>query len=304
VAPLTVEPLTACTSASVNLPSTVTEGLPVSVTASATCPSGAQVKYSYFVRADGAPTWTLEAAWIGPDWTWSTVGLPDGAYQVLAWASDGLVYGTPQVAAVSDVAVYTQQPCTALTVATSPSALVAGQPVTVSAAGTCPAGTVPRYAYFTSASSGGPWTLQAAWIGSSWTWSTAGLANGSYYVLVWVSGAEYQLPEAQAVSSITVNMPATCTGVTATVTPSTVTSGQSVAVSASATCPNGATPLYSYFTGPSASGPWTLDEAWGSGTWTWPTSGLLAGDYYVLVWASAGPYTVPQVQAMSSMRVN
>ena len=304
VAPLTVEPLTACTSASVNLPSTVTEGLPVSVTASATCPSGAQVKYSYFVRADGAPTWTLEAAWIGPDWTWSTVGLPDGAYQVLAWASDGLVYGTPQVAAVSDVAVYTQQPCTALTVATSPSALVAGQPVTVSAAGTCPAGTVPRYAYFTSASSGGPWTLQAAWIGSSWTWSTAGLANGSYYVLVWVSGAEYQLPEAQAVSSITVNTPATCTGVTATVTPSTVTSGQSVAVSASATCPNGATPLYSYFTGPSASGPWTLDEAWGSGTWTWPTSGLLAGDYYVLVWASAGPYTIPQVQAMSSMRVN
>ena len=60
----------------------------LTVTASAQCPAGAGVEYSYFVRSGASGSWTLEAAWIGPSWSWSVPAVP-GLYQVLVWASDG-----------------------------------------------------------------------------------------------------------------------------------------------------------------------------------------------------------------------
>jgi hypothetical protein len=41
---------------------------------------------------------------------------------------------------------------------------------------------------------------------------------------------------------------------------------------------------------------WTLQAAWIGDTWTWNTVGFTPGSYEVLIWASDGPYTVPQVQ--------
>ena len=302
VAVFTVEQLTACSSVSLTAPSTVTEGLPVGVSASATCPTGAQIEYSFFARADGASTWTLEAAWIGPNWTWSTVGLSDGAYQLLVWASDGPVY-TPQAESTATVAVYTQQPCTAVSVTATPSSLAAGQSVTVAATGSCPADTSPLYTYFTGPSAAGPFTLRAAWIGPDWTWTTTGLTNGTYYVVVWVSGAQYNGPQAQGVATITVNTPTACSGVSATTNPSSVTAGQTVTVSATSTCPVDTTPLYSYFTGPSPTGPWTLQSAWSGNSWSWSTVGLPSGTNYVTVWVSDGPYSGPQAQTQVSITV-
>ncbi len=303
VATLVVDPVAACTALSVVVPSPATTGLPVSVAATATCPTGSTPLYSYFVRSGSAASWTLKAAWIGSTWSWQTAELSDGEYQVLVWVSDG-PYSAPQQQATATVLLDTQAPCSSVSVSTAPTTFAAGQPVIVSAAGTCPAATVPRYSYFTSPSLNGPWTLQDAWTGPTWTWSTAGLGNGTYYILVWVSGAEYQLPEAQATATVTVSTPPACTGLTAMAAPSTVTAGESVVITAAATCPTGTTALYSYFTAPSESGPWTLQDAWTSDTWTWGTVGLAGGGYYVLVWASDGPYTVPQVEVLQGVQVN
>lgn len=244
------------------------------------------------------------AAWIGPSWTWSTVSLPDGLYQILVWVSDG-PYTTPQAQSSTSVSVYTQSPCTAVSATVSPSQLAAGQPVKVTAVGTCPADTQPLYSYFTGPTAGGPWTLDAAWIGPNWTWDTTGLGNGTYYVTVWVSGAQYSVPEATALASITVNTPSSCTGVGAMVSPTTVYSGQSVTVTATSSCPSGTSPLFSYFTqSPSSPDTWTLQAAWTGPSWTWITTGITPGTGQVLVWVSDGPYTVPQAQVVQSVNID
>jgi len=302
-ATVTLTGLVACSGVTISVPVTATEGLPVAVTAASTCPAGTSPLYTYFTRASGSGPWTLQAAWIGPAWTWSTAGLPDGPYQVLVWVSDG-PYTVPQAQAATSLTVYTQLPCTGVTAQASPASLAPDQPVTVSATGTCPSGTSPLYSYFTGPSASGPWTLQAAWIGPSWTWSTTGLADGTYFVLVWVSGAEYIRPQAEALASISVTAVSPCTALSATALPSTVTVGQAVTVTASATCPSGTSPLYTYFTSASPGGPWTLQSAWSGGSWSWPTAGMAAGTYYVLVWTSDGPYTVPQLQVSQSMTVD
>lgn len=303
IATVSVASITACTAVTSNVPATVTEGLPVAVSATGACPAGSAPRYSYFTRSGGSAPWTLGAAWIGPNWVWPTAGLADGNYQVLVWVSDG-PYTVPQAQTVAAVTIYTQLPCTSVAVQLSPSSLAPGQPVIVSATGTCPTGTTALYSYFTGPSASGPWTLQEAWGGATWTWPTDGLADGTYYVLVWVSGAQYSVPQAEGLANISVMAVPPCTGLSATASPATVTSGGTVTVTASATCPTGTAPFYSYFTSTSAAGPWTLQSAWSGNTWSWSTGGLAAGSYTVLVWASDGPYTVPQLETTQTITID
>jgi hypothetical protein len=77
--------------------------------------------------------------------------------------------------------------------------------------------------------------------------------------------------------------------------------GTAVSVGASATCTSSSAAEFSYFTGAGTSGPWTLRAAWIGPNWTWNTTAMAPGTYYVLVWASDGPYTVPQVQSAVSI---
>jgi IPT/TIG domain len=299
-----VEPHVACSAVTVDAPSIATEGLAAVISATSTCPTAATPLYSYFVMGPGGAGWTLGAAWIGNSWSWSTVGLPDGAYQVLVWVSDG-PYTIPQAQGSATISVFTQKPCTSVTAQVSPASAAAGQPESVSAVGTCPVDTQPLYSYFTGTSPIGPWSLQAAWIGPEWTWNTSGLPNGTYYVTVWVSGAQYIGPEAATVASITINTPAACTALSATAVPAAVSAGQAVVVTASSSCPPGASPLYSYFTSsPASPGVWTLDAGWIGPSWTFSTNGLTPGAYQVLVWVSDGPYTVPQLQTIQTVSVD
>lgn len=151
-----------------------TERLPVAISATSTCPTGATPLYSYFVIGPGGGGWTLEAAWIGNSWSWSTAGSADGVYQVLVWVSDGL-YTIPQAHGSATISVFTQRPCTSASAQVSSDTATAGQPAIVSAVRTCPADTQPLDSYVTGASPTGPWSLQAAWIGPDWTWNTVGV---------------------------------------------------------------------------------------------------------------------------------
>lgn len=268
-------------------------------TASATCPAGAQVKYSYFTRAGTSGPWTLDAAWAGSSWKWHTAGLSPGQYQLLVWASDG-PYTVPQASAT--VTIHLSTICSVVTGSPSPEPAEPGSAVAVSGVATCPAGASPKFSYFVRTGTSGTWKLQAVWTGPIWKWNTTGLPPGRYQVLVWVSGGPYTIPQAQVVVPITLAWPAPCSGETVSA-PGSISPGASGSISAQATCPTGTVARYTYFVRAGGSGPWRLKAAWVGNSWNWDTAGFGPGTYEVLVWASDGPYTVPQVQRAVTVRV-
>ncbi|MHB1526710.1 MAG: hypothetical protein ACYCZN_10585 [Candidatus Dormibacteria bacterium] len=289
-APLACSAVSVAASTKSPLPGTNT-----TFTATANCPPGAPVKYSYFSRSDPSSPWLLEAAWIGPTWTWTAPAVA-GAYQVLVWATDGPPT-VPQVQAATEIYDGVPSTCSALSVLATPSGGPTTGSIDVTTNSTCAAGSNPRFSYFVGPTSGGPWTLKAAWIGPTWNWNPPPGAVGTEYVLVWASTGPYTVPQVQASAAATVGVSTACSSLRLTTSPSGSASvGSYVTVNASPTCPAGLSAEFSYFTGPSSSGPWTLRDAWTGSTWTWPTAGDSAGTYYVLVWASDGPYTVPQIQ--------
>ncbi|MGH7643890.1 MAG: IPT/TIG domain-containing protein [Candidatus Dormibacteria bacterium] len=291
-----------CTGVTVSLsPSTLAAGQPVAVTAAGTCPEGTVARYSYFTSNSLNGPWTLRAAWIGSEWTWSPSSLPNGTYYVLAWVS-GAQYQVPEAEATASFVVNTPEACSGVTAAGSPSPVVEGQPVTISATAACPAGTNPLYSYFTANSPGGPWYLASAWTGSSWTWATSGLSPGDQYVLVWASDGPYTVPQVEALVTIDVTPITACSAVSISA-PTAVASGQPINATATATCPGGAQVEYSFFSRMGTIAGWTLQAAWTGQEWTWSTVGFTPGAYQVLVWASDGPYTLPQAQASATITV-
>ncbi|MFZ0995062.1 MAG: hypothetical protein WAO09_03655 [Candidatus Dormiibacterota bacterium] len=276
-------------------PATLATGQPVTVTADSTCPVATQPLYSYFTAPSSDGPWTLQAAWIGPSWSWNTSGLANGTYYVTIWVS-GAQYISPEALTVASIVVNTPPACTGISASLDPATATSGQAVTVTATGSCPTGTSPLYTYFTnSPSAPDVWTLEAAWVGPSWIWTTSGLPAGDYQVLVWVSDGPYTVPQAETTRTAVMVAPSPCSGIEATA-PGSVVSGQPANVGADATCPSGADVEYSYFTMSPGSESWTLQAAWIGDSWTWNTVGFGPGSYEVLVWASDGPYTVPQVE--------
>lgn len=290
---------TSCTGVTVGV-SGQTLGQAVTVSAQGICPAGSSPEYSYFVRSDnGSEPWALVAAWIGPQWSWNTAGLTAGTYQVLAWVSSG-PYSGPQAQQAATETLSWPAACTASSVSVTSDSTI-GEPVSVSSSATCPNGASAEFSYFTRPGESGPWTLQAAWVGSSWTWVTADLPAGQYQILVWASDGPFSLPQVQQIGTVDLEWASPCTaaGLTAAGSPGATAS----TFEGSAICPTGANPEYSYFVRPGDSGPWSLQAAWIGSSWTWLTSGLPAGPYQVLVWVSDGPFTVPQAQAMISVAV-
>jgi hypothetical protein len=264
--------------------------------ASGSCPAGSAPLYSYFVGPSSSGPWTLTAAWIGPSWTWNPPAGTSVTEYAIVWVSDG-PYTVPQ--AQTEVAL--QPPCSAVSAEVGAASGGATGSLTLTASGSCPAGSAPLYTYFVGPSSSGPWTLTAAWVGPSWTWTPSAGTSEMQDAIVWVSDGPYTVPQAQTEVALEAVPPAACSGVSVTLSPAGSTqAGSAVTVDASSTCPAGSVVKYSYFVG-SGSGPWTLEAAWIGPSWTWNTVGEPAGSYSVLAWASDGPYTVPQVQSMSAI---
>jgi hypothetical protein len=236
------------------------------------------------------------AAWIGPSWTWTPPAGADQPYHAVVWVSDG-PYTVPQAQTI--VSLVPSPPpasCSAVSAEAEPGG--PSESVTVAATGACPAGSAPLYSYFVGPSSSGPWTLAAAWVGPSWTWTPSAGPSQTEYAVVWVSDGPYTVPQAQTI----VPLQPACSAVSAAVGAATSGITDSFTVTASGTCPSGSAPLYSYFIGPSSSGPWTLTAAWIGPSWTWtPSAGAPEGEYAV-VWVSDGPYSVPQAQTIVSLQ--
>jgi hypothetical protein len=83
-----------CTSAGmVANVSTSTQGTPVTVDATANCPSGSQVSYEYWYKPWYSSVWMLAESWASSDsYTYNTSNWTVGTYNLAMWASSGTAY--------------------------------------------------------------------------------------------------------------------------------------------------------------------------------------------------------------------
>ena len=164
-------------------------GMTATVTATASgCPNPV---YEFWVRAPGASLYTLSRAY-GPSNTFSldTTGKAFGTYNITVWVRDAGSVGTSGNAwgrwdtYNASVSYVVSAGCPSVTT----SSAVSGTDVVVSAAAPgCPK---PLYEFWVLAPGTSVYTLGRAYASSStFTWSTAGRAPGTYRFNVWVRDA-------------------------------------------------------------------------------------------------------------------
>src|SRR6266508_803349 len=254
-------------------------GTPVTISATATgCPNP---RYEFWLLPPGGIWQIVQGYSSKSTYTLSTTGRAPGLYRFSVWvrdASRSVAYDTYSAFDYS----LSVAPCTSMTATSSPaSTATIGTSVTISGAATgCPN---PRYQFWLMPP-GGSWTVVRAYgAGSSFTWSTASKAAGTYRFSVWArdasSTASYDTFQAFQYS-LTVTP---CTGMTASATPSTAMRGTTVAISGVASgCAN---PQYAFWILPPG-GTWTLAQAYfSSATFAWNSTNKPAGVYRFSVWA-------------------
>lgn len=176
----------------------------VSVTVqSVTDPDGDAVSYRAEYSADGGVTWqVLFALQSSTMFTWNTAGLASGNYQIRAFASDGTgESGAGAIRTVSVQAVATNTAPPAPTI-TGPASADAFADLTIGAVLDPDGDTVHYRGEYRLA--GGAWAaLFGLQTGTTYRWSTAGLAAGNYEVRAFASDLELE-SAASAVLAITV----------------------------------------------------------------------------------------------------
>ena len=254
--------------------------------ASTGCPT---VQYEYWVVAPDGNVALKRPFSFDETFGWSTGGLRPGLYTVRVWANQ---YGHPTASgeAIAESLV-TLEGCADATLAPSSGPVLTGRVVSFSAsASSCSA---PQYA-FRVRYPNGTWYVKRAFSATpTWSWSTAGLAPGSYVVQVWANqaGADMTAGDAIAESTFTLGPACTAAKISAAAVGTTF-----VFTGAASTCP---APQYQFWIR-DTTGAWSTVQAWSAGkTWTWDTTGLAKGTYRVVVWVNqpGGSMTAPQTYA-------
>ena len=269
-----------CTSARLSADSTSPQQRGASITFTASSSGCTNPLYEFWTLAPGG-TWTVRRSFgTAATWTWNTAGNAAGTYQVRVWANQQGTWTTASQGRAAMVFTISASPtCTTATIAPSAVTQPAGSSVVFTGGSSrCP---YPRYAYYVLLN--GKWTLKRSFSSTSgWTWSTAGMAPGTYYVRVWANqaGDQTATPETLAQSKVTLTG---CTS--AAVSPASGSSAPGTPVpftASSSGCPN---PVYEFWL-KDTKGVWHLERSWGSANWTWNTTGWAKGNYSLSVWAN------------------
>jgi uncharacterized protein YkwD len=178
--------------------------------------------------------------------------------------------------------------------AAPPSTAPAGTSVnfTASASGCA---TNPLYQFWLLAPGSTNWTIARAYSSTAtFSWSTAGLATGSYRYTVWARDASSTGASCNNLGCFDGYSPSTAYTLTLTSTvcssvaesvapPSTATTGTSVTFTAgSSGCPN---PVYQFWLLAPGSNTWTIGQSYSStAAFAWNTTGLAPGTYTHTVW--------------------
>jgi spore germination protein YaaH/uncharacterized Zn-binding protein involved in type VI secretion len=185
-----------CASVSVSSspPSTAISGAPVTITGSASgCPNPL---YQFWMLAPGSSAWQLAQGYsTNATLNWNTSGKASGVYVFSVWVRDsssigiaGNVLGRWDAYAASQYTL-TSTPCTAVSVASSPSGTTtAGTPVSITGnTSTCPN---PLYQFFVLAPGSSTWQLAQGYsTNATLNWNTTGQLKGIYHFSVWVRDA-------------------------------------------------------------------------------------------------------------------
>jgi hypothetical protein len=293
-----------CTSLSVSAapPSPSAPGTTVTFTAVASGCSNPS--YQFWILAPGATSWALAQAYsTSATFTWDTTGKPVGTYGISVWARDATSAGTSSNGSGSwdaynssqyTLAVPNPTPCTGVGVTSSPSGTAAvGTTVTFTASATgCPH---PSYEFWYLQPGSSSWTLGQAYSTSAvFNWSTAGQPAGTFGISVRARDASSAGTSSNGSGSwdtynsstyvLTTTHPP-CTGVSLASSPSgTAQSGATVTFTATASgCPNPA-PVYQFWLLSPGASSYTLAQAYSpSAVFSWNTTGLVAGTYYISV---------------------
>jgi len=241
----------------------------------------ASPQYQFWVQPPGG-SWTVGQAY-GPATTWQldTSRYAAGIFQIGVWARAAGSLNSYDAFFVSSYPITTSTSCV---VSALKADVVPPQPVGSTITFTPQQTNCAKQYKFWLLPPGGSWTvMQAYGAGSTWTWNTSSWRAGIYEVGVWEGAASSPLSyESYAITTFTLGV-STCTSTAMNPNPSPPqAAGTVVAFNASAArC---ASPQFQFWLLTAASG-WTIQQAYGAGTWTWNTSGLTPGTYQVGVWA-------------------
>lgn len=264
-------------------------GTPVQVTASSNgCPNPT---YEFWILAPASQTWKLGQGY-SPNaiFNWPTTGLAPGVYQFSVWARDaaspgngGNVNGTWDAYDNSFDYILSPAHCPSVSVTASPATTTtAGNPVTLTAAASCPA---PRYQFEMLAPGSQTWQVVQPYSSTAtFAWKTTGAAQGTYRFIVKARDQSSSGVAGNAngtwdsYTSLSYALTATpCASVTAT------TSGTNpVAITGSATgCPNA---RYQFEMLAPGSQTWKVVQLYSpNAVFSWSTTGAAGGTYRFIV---------------------
>lgn len=187
-----LQPGAPCTTVSWNTPAPAQPQAPgAQVTLGGVASGCPNPQYEFWVQAPGSTTWTILQAYSASSTAvWDTTGLVTGTYLFDIWARQ-LGSSASWEAHISPNPTDTLEmgpACTSSSLTFNPSSPAThGAPVTLTATSAgCPN---PVYEFWVQAP-GGAWTILQAYSSTSTvTWSTGGLAPGTYLFDVWVKDA-------------------------------------------------------------------------------------------------------------------
>lgn len=260
-------------------------GAAVNVTGAATCTSGGVPLYQFWLNSGAGYTLVKDYS-TSATWAWNTTGASAATYSVLVRAK-----GSTSTAALDSQAIisYTltggAPACNTLSVTPSPASPAAsGTTVNVTGNATCVGGGTPTYQFWLDYGTGYQ-IVQDFSASATWAWNTTTYAGNTYHLLVRSRANGTTTLQGQVTLNYTVTgNGGLCNTLTASASPTSPrTVGTTVTITGNATCTNGATPRYQFWTTKSG-GSYVLRQDFGaSNQFIWNTTGLTSGDYTVLV---------------------
>jgi acid phosphatase len=263
-------------------PASQMAGTPIIFTASSTgCPNPL---YQFVIRPASQSNWqTVQPYSTSPTYNWNSTGAATGTVYFGIWVKDA--------SSSAAVDAYTSMPfsvtapsCASISISGVPASVAqgAGTHVTVTGFAAGCSHLNPLYEFVIRPASQSNWqTVQTYSTSPSYNWNSTGAAGGTVFVGVHVRDANSTaIYDAVASTPFTVTTPS-CASVSASASPTSVSGGTHVTVTASATgCTN--SPRYEFWLRPASSSTWQLVQIQGtSATYDWNTAGALPGTVYL-----------------------
>jgi hypothetical protein len=267
-----------CATASIN-PASPTQAITTTVSFTATSTGCGTPMYEYWLQ-DPSGSWVMKRPFsFDPTWSWSSLGLKPGTYTVHAWANQ-YGYSTAALEAVGSSTV-TLTGCASAAINPASTSQLAGSALAFAATST---GCLnPQYEYWIQYPNG-QWSMKRPFSADgTFSWTTTGLAPGTYTVHVWANQQGAYTEAFEVIGSSTVTLTG-CASASLTPLNPTLQAGSTIGFSATSTgCTS---PLYEYWVR-YPNGTWYRKTNFSAnGAWSWSTAGLPVGTYTVHVWAN------------------